>query len=168
MKVFTATESSVESRIELTDGHQPFIYFDRGAGGGTHFFAHHKAVTDRGERTLIVERVSVAEESFGRYWLMPELATDVGRALVLVKVSRASRIRPYQRQSGIRVLASDKVGHRMAMLVMSPGSELTIQRPEHLFNGLALVTIGWDGSTLGRREYEDPEGAFQYRNLTYI
>ena len=82
--------------------------------------------------------------------------------------ARASRIRPYQRQSGIRVLASDKVGHRMTMLVMSPGSELTIQRPEHLFNGLALVTIGWDGSTLGRREYEDPEGAFQYRNLTYI
>jgi len=168
VKVFTATESSILSRIELTDGQQPFLYFDRGAGGGTHFFAHHKVVCEVGERLSIVERASVAEESFGRYWLMPELEGDTDRALVFVKVSRSSRIRPYQRDRRIRVLASDKIGHRMAMIVMSPEAELTIQRPEHIFAGLALVTLRWDGTDLGGREYEDPEGAFQHRNLTYI
>ena len=168
MKVFTATESDVLPRIELTDGQQPFLYFDRGAGGGTHFFAHHKVVCAKGERVSVVERASVAEESFGRYWLMPELDNDIERTLVLVKVSRTSRIRPYQRDPRIRVLASDKIGDRMAMLVLSPGGRLTIQRPEHLFGGLALVTIDWDGISLGTREYEDPEGAIQYRNLTYI
>lgn len=168
VKLFTVTESDVLPRIELTDGQQPFMYFDRGAGGGTHFFAHHKVVCSAGSRVSVVERASVAEESFGRYWLMPELDGDTERTLVLVKVARTSRIRPYQRDPRIRVLASDKIGNRLAMLVLSPGALLTIQRPEHLFAGLALVTIDWDGISLGTREYEDPEGAIQNRNLTYI
>ena len=168
MRVFTVTESRVEQTIELIDGQQPFLYFDRGAGGGSHFFAHHKVVCDRGDGVAVIERVSVAEESFGRYWFMPELEGDVQRALVLVRPGRNCRIMPYGKTQGIRVLASDKIGHRMAVLVVSPGAEFTIRRPEHLHNGLGLLTLAWDGHTLHTHEHEAPEEAFALKNLTYI
>jgi hypothetical protein len=168
VRVFTVTESRVDDTIELIDGQQPFLYFDRGAGGGTHFFAHHKVVVERRDGLCLTERVSVAEESYGRYWLMPEIEGDTERALVLVKAGRNCRIRPYGRNPRIRVLASDKIGHKTAVLVTSPGGEFTIQRPDHLFEGLALVTIHWDGHSLRTQEQEDPEDATSRINLTYI
>ena len=168
MRVFTVTESRVEHTIELIDGHQPFLYFDRGAGGGTHFFAHHKVVSERGDTLCLIERVSVAEESYGRYWFMPEIDGDTERALVLVRTGRNCHIRPYARNPRIRVLASDKIGHKTAMLVTAPGGEFTIQRPDHLFEGRALVTVAWDGQTLRVHEMEDPEDATSRIKLTYI
>ncbi len=168
MRVFTVTESRVDETIELIDGQQPFLYFDRGAGGGTHFFAHHKVVVDRSDGLCLIERVSVAEESYGRYWLMPEKEGDTSRALVLVRAGRNCRIRPYVKNPRLRVLASDKIGHKTAMLVTSPGGEFTLERPEHLFDGLALITITWDGKSLHTFEQEDPEDATSRINLTYI
>ena len=168
MRVFTVTESRVDQTIELIDGQQPFLYFDRGAGGGSHFFAHHKVVCERNDGLHLLDRVSVAEESFGRYWFMPELDGDVDRALVLVRPGRNCRIQPYLKRPGIRVLASDKIGYKTAVLVITPGGEFTIRRPEHLFNGLGLFTIAWDGHTLHTHEHEAPEEAFALKNLTYI
>jgi hypothetical protein len=168
VRVFTVTESRVEETIELIDGQQPFLYFDRGAGGGTHFFAHHKVVAERGDGLCLVDRVSVAEESYGRYWFMPELENDTERALVLVRTGKNCRIRPYVKNPRIRVLASDKVGHKTAMLISSPGGEFVVQRPDHLFEGRALLSVLWDGNKLHTHEQEDPEDATTRIKLTYI
>lgn len=168
MRVYTVTESRVEQTIELIDGQQPFLYFDRGAGGGTHFFAHHKVICERPEGLCLVDRVSVAEESFGRYWFMPEIDGDTDRALVLVRAGRNCRIRPYAKNPRIRVLASDKIGHKTAVLIVSPGGLFTIERPEHLFGGRSLVHVGWDGTDLRVEEQEDPEDVFAQKKLTYI
>lgn len=168
MKIYTVTEGRVEPTIELINGQHPFLYFDRGAGGGTHFFAHYKVICEGGDSLLLGERVSVAEESFGRYWLMPEIEGDTDRALVLVKVGPGCRIRPYQKNPYVRILASDKIGCKAAMLVLSPGAELTIERPETEFNNMSLFLVIWDGRDLRTYDAEDPERPLSLKNLTYI
>jgi hypothetical protein len=168
VRVFTVSESRVQTSIELTEGQFPFLYFDRGAGGGTHFFAHHKVVVENTGGIALMDRVSVAEESPQRYWFMPEVEGDVSRALVLVRAGKNCRIKSYHKHAGIRILATDKIGYKMAMLVLVRGAEFTIHRPEHLFNGLALYTLTWDGEWLREHEAEDPEDSFHLKNLTYI
>ena len=168
MRVYTVSEGRVETTIELTDGQHPFLYFDRGAGGGTHFFAHHKVVCTDNDRLTLADRVSVAEESFGRYWFMPEIEGDGDRALALVRVGRGCRIRPYYKNPNIRMLASDKIGYKTAVLVLSRGAEFTIERPEHQYNRLSLYTLTWTGERLLEHEAEDPESPLNLKNLTYI
>lgn len=168
MRVYTVTEGRVENTIELVEAQHPFLYFDRGAGGGTHFFAHYKVVCEGNERVTLANRVSVAEESFGRYWFMPEVEGDTDRALAFVRVGRGCRIRPYYKNPSIRMLASDKIGCKTAMLILSKGAAFTIERPEHQYNRLALYTLTWDGEQLHEHETEDPESPLNLKNLTYI
>ena len=42
------------------------------------------------------------------------------------------------------------------------------RRPDHLFEGRALVTVAWDGQSLRVHEMEDPEDATSRMKLTYI
>ena len=168
MRVFTITECSVSNTMELADGRYPFIYFDRGAGGGTHFFAHHRVVVERGNMLYLADRVSVAEESFARYWFMPEIDGDSERALVLVRINRGSRLKPYHRNVRIRVLTRDRPEDRSSMLILSRGAQLTVQRPNEVHNGLSLYTVTWDGVGLRESESEEEEEAFQLKKLTYI
>jgi hypothetical protein len=169
VKVYTVTESRVEPKIELIEGQHPFLYFDRGAGGGTHFFAHHKVVCECKDALSLTARVSVAEESFGRFWFMPEVEGDTDRAIALIRVGRGCRIRPYQKNPSVRALATDKLGTKAAVLVLSRGAELTIERPEDAeYNNLLLFRINWDGENLNWYETEDPERPLNLKNLTYI
>jgi hypothetical protein len=168
VKVYTVTEGRVDPVIELIDGKHPFLYFDRGAGGGTHFYAHYKVACEAEYGWRLADRVSVAEESFGRYWFMPEIEGDTDRALVLIRVGPGCRIRPYQKNTRVRSLASDKIGCKTAVLVLSPGAELTIERPESEYNNLALYHIRWDGVELRDQAAEDPERPLSLKNLTYI
>ena len=168
MKVYTVTEGRVDPVIDLIDGKHPFLYFDRGAGGGTHFYAHYKVVCEGTDGFRLADRVSVAEESFGRYWFMPEIEGDTDRALVLIRVGPGCRIRPYQKNPRVRTLVSDKVGCKTAVLVLSPGVELTIERPEGEYDNLALFHVVWDGVELRGHPAEDPERPLNRKNLTYI
>ena len=70
--------------------------------------------------------------------------------------------------TGNLMFASDKIGCKTAVLVLSPGAELTVERPEAEFNNLALYHIRWDGVELRGQAAEDPERPLSLKKLTYI
>lgn len=152
MKTYTVSEDQIHEGITFEGGpkRQLRFYVPRQIGGDVRLTVDETVLSGR----RLADRVSVIHEEIPNqeyvgYRAVVERDTpdEHSRALAFLKLGPECSYQFDFQKALVRRLGEDREETR-ALFVLSPGAEITINRPSSRYNEKTQFVITWDGATL--------------------